>query len=149
VLENLAGNQPSSFLQIGDLAIDLTRQKDDAIAELKRVGADVQAEANRMIAQAKADAVISFRDDAPKAAIKTFGWAGVGLAVLGLAIAIAGWVKDHAFEDSKKIAQTAAEEALRDRITINAKPDTTGNVELRKQIQQLTDRLGKLEKRKP
>lgn len=54
-LRELAANQPGSFLQVGDLATDLSRQREEIVAELKRVSADAKAEAARDLGQLRTD----------------------------------------------------------------------------------------------
>jgi len=147
-LRELAANQPGSFLQVGDLAVDLSRQRDETIAELTRVGKDVQAEAVRELAAARADALNQFKEDAPKATWKAFGWAAAGFVLLTSATVAAGLIKDHAFSDGKEIARAEAETVIRDRITLNAVPSSAETVALRRQLQQVSERLAKLEKGK-
>ena len=147
-LRELATNQPTSFLQVGDLAINLTRQKNEAIAELQRASQDANAEAIRDMASARAEAINKFKEDAPKAAWSAFGWAAAGLVLLTAANVCAGWIKDNAFADGKEVARLEAEKVVRDRITLNAAPISAETLALRKQVQDLNQRLETLEKGK-
>lgn len=56
-LRELAANQPGSFLQVGDLATDLSHQRDEILAELRRVGADAKAETSRDLGQLRTGAL--------------------------------------------------------------------------------------------
>lgn len=59
-LRELAANQPGSFLQVGDLATDLSRQREEIVAELRRVGADAKAETARDLGQLRTEALHEF-----------------------------------------------------------------------------------------
>lgn len=144
-LRELAVNQPGSFLQIGDLAASLGRQRDDTLAELKLIGADLKAAAEREFTAAKADALANFNRDASTGTFKTFGWAAAALAILALASAGGGWLKDNVLNDPGEVARTEAEKVVRERILLSATPASANEVALRKQLDLLTQRLSKLE----
>ncbi|EJU14996.1 deoxycytidine triphosphate deaminase [Sphingomonas sp. LH128] len=147
-LRELAVNQPGSFLQIGDLATNLAKQRDEAIAEIKLAGADAKAEATREFTLAQSEAINQFKEDAPKAALKALSWAAAGLFILTLANFGATWLKDEGFNDRREVAREEAEKVVKDRITLNAAPASTEAVALRRQVETLNARLAKLEKAK-
>nr|WP_256731358.1 hypothetical protein [Sphingomonas sp. dw_22] len=137
-LHDLAVNQPSSFLQVGDLATSLDKQKTEAIGEIQTARQ-----------KAVADAVAEFKQDAPKKIWGTYAWAALALLLLTAITSGANWARDNLFPDSKKIARAEAEATLRERVTIPAAADSGETAELTKRIQELNTRIAKLEKKEP
>lgn len=135
-LHRLALNQPSSFLQVGDLATSLDKQKQAAIGEI-----------DEKLRKAVTDAVAEFKQDAPKKIWGTYAMAAGAIALLALATAGANWAKDNIFPDSKKIARAEAEATLRERVTIPASANTAETSELTKRIIELNARIAKLEQK--
>lgn len=148
-LRELAANQPSSFLQIGDLAPNLERQRIDAMAAIKAAGDSARAAAEKAASEARDQAISDFKKDVPKALLGTSGMALGAIALLAAATVAADWAKGNLFPDTKKVARAEAEEALRERVTIAATPNAPETAELLRRVGELNARLEKLEKKKP
>ncbi|ASK88205.1 dCTP deaminase domain-containing protein [Sphingorhabdus sp. SMR4y] len=155
-LQELSVNQPSSFLQIGDIAsgIDHERTKaikdvEDKIAEGKTTLENESKILSGSIASEfsnqKTMMINEFKADAPKAIWKSLGYAALVLLLIGISTAIAGWVYNNAFEDTKKIAREEAIKAVNDRVVIRASTASESSQDIEKQIKTLTDRLVELE----
>jgi ubiquinone biosynthesis protein UbiJ len=109
------------------------------------------AEINASTGAAKAmafAALTDFRNDNPKAVRSSFFWAVGALALLTVATLGADKIKGALFPDTKAVAQAAADEAIKKRMTINAAPLNPDTVALRAQIDALNKRLDKLDKPK-
>ncbi len=144
-LNELAIDQPSSFLQIGELAEDLTAQTVDAIGKIKAAGAEVRADAEMALKTARTEAVAGFRDDIPGTVRKSAGWALGAIALVTLASLGSEWFKGNVMPDPKKIARSEAEEVLRDRVSIAGTPNSAETTLLLKRIDELNARLRKVE----
>lgn len=133
-LRDLALNQPSSFLKIGDIADDLGRQKESilssiedkintAINEMRLEKKALSQEISDELLNAKRQAVEDFKTDAPKAIWRSYGLAALALVLMGVAITFAGWVKDYAWEDEKALARLEAEKVVQDRLVVNGQAE--------------------------
>ena len=145
-LRELALQQPKSFLQVGDLMTDLTAARTDAMAAIRQAGVDQTAATKTAMASAKDAALTDFKNDIPKAVRSSFFWAVGALALLTVATLGADKIKGALFPDTKALAQAAADEAIKNRMTINAAPLNPDTVALRAQIDALNKRLDKLDK---
>jgi hypothetical protein len=146
-LHELALNQPSSFLQIGDLATTLDAQKAAAIAEVKNAGNDTRAEADKVLREALTNAVNEFKRDAPKAIWGTYLLAAGAVVAFALLMTAIDWTKNNVFPDSKKIARAEAEATLRERTMLPAVSNPAETAELTKRIAELNARIATLEKK--
>jgi deoxycytidine triphosphate deaminase len=151
-LRNLAINQPSSFLKVGDLATDLSKARTEALEAIGNEATRQQNEAvdniKKAADEAKEEASKGFKDDTKKTLIGSFGWAATALIIFSLVTAGGGWVKDTFFPDYKKVARSEAEKLLHDRVTINATPDSAEKAQLMLTIETLNKRIDALEKKK-
>jgi hypothetical protein len=147
-LRKLAIEQPKSFLQVGDLMTDVTAARTEAMAAITKAGVDQTAAAAVAMASAKDDALTKFKNDIPAAVRSSFYWAAGALALLAVATVGADWAKGALFPDTKTLAQAAADEAIKNRMTISAAPLNPDTVALRAQIDALNKRLDKLDKPK-
>jgi deoxycytidine triphosphate deaminase len=147
-LRELALQLPKSFLQVGDLMTDLTAARTDAMAAIRQAGIDQTAATKTAMASARDDALTDFKNDIPKAVRGSFFWAVGAIALLTAATLGADKIKGVLFPDTKAVAQAAADEALKNRMTISAAPLSADDVALHAQIDALNKRLDKLDKPK-
>lgn len=151
-LLQLAINQPSSFLKIGEISTDAQREKIAILSEientlniaLQQIRSEQNARTDEMkqdLEQAKLQVIDDFKNDAPKMLLKSYGFAVLGLLFLGFAITLAGWFKQYAWDDNKKIARQEAERVVRDRLVID------GEIK-RPEMEDIEKRLERLERAK-
>lgn len=148
-LLQLAINQPSSFLKIGDISENLENDKERIISEVEnKLNTALEELRNEKNSQAielreeleiaKSQVIADFKSDAPRHLLKSYSVAALGLIFLGMAITLSGWIKDYAWADSKEIAKEEAEKVVSDRLTVDGKVAPSS-------IEQLEERLEKLE----
>lgn len=147
-LNELAIDQPSSFLQVGELAVDLKAQASSALADINAAGTTVRAAADAELLTARNEAVAAFRDDIPGTVKKSAGWALGVLALLTLATLGAEWLKGNVLPDPKKVARSEAEDVLRERVSIAATSNSAETAVLLKRIDELNARIRKIEERR-
>ncbi len=147
-LRQLAVDQPTSFLQVGDMMADLEESRAKAMAEIKASTEAAKVEALAALATARGEEVTKFKDNIPGAVRSSFLWAAGALALLTVATTGAEWIKGNLFPDVPSAARAAAEGVLRDRMTISGAPVTTDTVALTRKLDALNARLDKLENHK-
>jgi deoxycytidine triphosphate deaminase len=147
-LRELAINQPPSFLQVGELAANMAAARLEAIAAIKDAAIASTMDAKKEIGVERVQALADFKSDIPKAVWQSAVWAVAALALLTAASLGADQIKGKLFPDIKKVAHTEAEQALRDRLTISATPDTAATTQLSQQIKLLNARIAVLERKK-
>lgn len=148
VLKEMSINQPSSFLQIGDMSRDLDDQKSIILSELDIVKSQVLADVGSKIRSELESAIKEFQTDAPKSIWKSYAFAAVAVIMLGLASTISGWVKDNAFESTKDIARVEAEKTLRDKVIISGNTSSSSDSgRIISELNAINKRLDKIEKK--
>ena len=147
-LRELAIDQPSSFLEVGDLKVDLSNARVQALADIKAATAMAQTEAAKAMGEAQAEALKGFRDDIPKTVRGSFVWAAAALALLTAATLGADQLKGMFVPNFEKVARSAAEDTLRERVVISAAPNSAETSELLRRIDALNKRIEKMESKK-
>ena len=169
-LRDLAMNQPTSFLQVGERMAELEQARVQAVHAIETLTQrseeaveqaldDLRRQADKLLDQAredtqkaldgaKDDAVGDFRKDIPKAIMNSFKWAVGGLALLTVATLAADKIKEHTDASYETIAKREAEEAVGQRVVIPTGADAAAINSLSRQIETLNARIETLEKRK-
>ncbi len=149
-LAQLAINQPSSFLQVGDMMTSLKTQRDEAVAAIGSVAATVETEAKASLAAAQVAALAQFQTDIPGTLKKHAGLAIgiVALLTIGMSAStlLVDWLKGSLFPDTEKVARAEAEKALGDRVVVTGTANSPENGALIKEVRELNSRIEKLEK---
>lgn len=158
-LENLSVNQPSSFMQIGDISTSIDEKRSDLLQEISNHLRDSKIALNSEkeiltatikteFESSKREMISAFKDDAPKAIRASFGWAIAALILLGAITAIASWTKENLFEDTKKLAAEEAKKAVNERVVIRASTGDEQADAIERSLDEISRRLEKLEEAK-
>jgi deoxycytidine triphosphate deaminase len=108
-LRDTAARAPGSFLQVGDLATSLDKQKDDAVSEIKTA-----AEA------ARKDELGLLKSDVKGAMQRTFGIALLALGVVITVLNVSAWIQEKVRPSWEKDIQDRVEAEVRHQSTVSA-----------------------------
>jgi deoxycytidine triphosphate deaminase len=162
-LRELAIDQPTTFLDVGDLSVNLGKEKEAALAAIKAEAASIRDQTEKIIAEmegelkvraktaiedARTAAVKGFANDIPRTLLQYSGLAAGALALLTAATYVADQIRDHTTPDLKTIARTEAEATLRDRMVISAAPGAD-IAALTHKIDALNARIAAIDKKAP
>jgi len=147
-IRQLAVSQPSSFLQIGEISINLQQARLEALKAVQEEGNAVKAAAARELTTARAEALETFKnEDVPSALRKSYIWAGAGFIILTAALVAGDWIRANMLTDVKSVARSEAESVLQEQVTISGTPSSQERQALLQQIDALTKRIEMLEKK--
>jgi hypothetical protein len=145
-LNELALEQPASFLQVGELAVDLSAAKEAALVDIRTARSEVKTTIEADLKSARDAAILEFKNDIPGALRKAFAWA-LGLFVILTAASVAtSWLKGALFPDVKEVARAEAEDALRQRVVITGAPNSAEAAAIARRVDELNRRIAALEK---
>jgi len=146
-LNELSLEQPSSFLQVGELASDLKSAREMALADIKSVANSVKIDAEADLAKARVEAISDFKKDIPGVILKSSAWALGAFAILTAVGLGTEYIKGNFTPNVKELARQEAESVLRERVSISSTPNTEENARLVRQIDMLNKRLSEVEKK--
>jgi len=147
-LRALTINQPPSFLQISELAANVEAARASALQAIKDAEIASTADAKAVFDKQRNDSLDTFKANIPKAVLQSAAWAGAALALLTAATVGANWAEGKLFPNVKTVARSEAEQALGERLSVSATPDSAQSEQLSQQIKLLNARIAALEQKK-
>jgi deoxycytidine triphosphate deaminase len=144
-IRELALGQPTTFLQIADMAANIRDARAEAIREIQAQAVLAKGDISQAMTQLKQDELASFRSDTSKSLRASFGWAALAIVLLAAATLGAGWVQGELFPDVEKVARSQAEDVIGERVIIPGQALSTRQAELFQQLNAVNDRLDRLE----
>lgn len=110
-VHDAANIAPTSFLQVAEFAKELTQERDSAIELIKE-----------RAAQERETQVKKLQEDAPKAILKSLGWAGLGFVFLVAAVTFVPWVQGLISPNLDDAIRSSVEKAVIERLVLQATP---------------------------